>query len=45
MMPDGRLGHAEIVLGDCVIMLSDEFPGVRWQGAANAGRLGRSIHL
>ncbi len=31
MMPDGRLGHAEIRLGDSVIMLSDEFPeyGVR----------------
>ncbi|MCL5270825.1 MAG: VOC family protein [bacterium] len=26
MMPDGRLGHAEICLGDSVIMLSDEFP-------------------
>ena len=26
MMPDGRLGHAEIRLGDSMIMLSDEFP-------------------
>ena len=26
LMPDGRLGHAEIRLGDSVIMLSDEFP-------------------
>ena len=26
MMPDGRLGHAEIRLGDSIIMLSDEFP-------------------
>lgn len=29
--PDGKIGHAEIELGDSVIMLSDEFPegGVR----------------
>jgi PhnB protein len=25
-MPDGRLGHAEIVVGDSVIMLADEHP-------------------
>ncbi len=26
MMPDGRLGHAELLIGDSVLMLSDEFP-------------------
>jgi PhnB protein len=25
-MPDGRLGHAELQLGDSVVMLADEFP-------------------
>jgi len=25
-MPDGRVGHAELVIGDSMIMLSDEFP-------------------
>ncbi len=25
-MPDGRVGHAEIKVGDSVIMLADEFP-------------------
>ena len=25
-MPDGRICHAEIQLGDCVVMLADEFP-------------------
>ena len=25
-MPDGRIGHAEIEIGDSVIMLADEFP-------------------
>ena len=24
--PDGRVGHAEVQIGDSVIMLSDEFP-------------------
>jgi PhnB protein len=26
IIPDGRVGHAEIRLGDSLIMLSDEFP-------------------
>ncbi len=26
MQPDGRLGHAELRIGDSVIMLADEFP-------------------
>jgi PhnB protein len=26
IVPDGRLGHAELRLGDSLIMLSDEFP-------------------
>jgi PhnB protein len=25
-MPDGRIGHAEIEIGDCVVMLAAEFP-------------------
>ncbi|MGA2409715.1 MAG: VOC family protein, partial [Candidatus Binataceae bacterium] len=25
-MPDGRIGHAEITIGDSLIMLADEFP-------------------
>lgn len=25
-MPDGRIGHAEITIGDSIVMLSDEFP-------------------
>ncbi|MFB3818904.1 MAG: VOC family protein [Candidatus Methylomirabilales bacterium] len=45
MMPDGRLGHGEIRLGDSLIMLSDEFPE---HGGASPERLGGSpvsIHL
>jgi PhnB protein len=26
--PDGRIGHAEIPVGDSIIMLSDEFPEI-----------------
>ncbi len=25
-MPDGKIAHAEIVIGDCLVMVSDEFP-------------------
>ena len=40
MMPDGRLGHAEIRLGDSMIMFSDEFPEYRWRRLAEGtGRL------
>src|SRR5688572_22768566 len=28
-MPDGQLGHAEIKVGDSVIMLADEFPDMK----------------
>ncbi len=46
MMPDGRLGHGEIRLGDSMIMLSDEFP--EYDGGVSPKTLGGSsvcIHL
>jgi PhnB protein len=46
MMPDGRLGHAEIRLGDSMIMLSDEFP--EYDGGVSPKALGGwsvCIHL
>jgi PhnB protein len=36
---DGRIGHAEIAIGDCVIMLADEFPEM---GAKSPKTLGGS---
>src|SRR4051812_23527717 len=36
-MPDGRICHAELQLGDCVVMLADEFPEM---GARSPSTLG-----
>ena len=45
MMPDGRLGHAEIRLGDSMIMLSDEFPEYGAKSPATLGGSPVNIHL
>lgn len=45
MMPDGRLGHAEIKLGDSVIMLADEFPEHGGKSPQTLGGSPVSIHL
>lgn len=35
--PDGRLGHAELQLGDSLLMLSDEWPEMDSRGPKNVG--------
>jgi PhnB protein len=45
LMPDGRLGHAEIRLGDSVIMLADEFPEYGGRAPPTLGGSAVSIHL
>jgi PhnB protein len=45
MLPDGRLGHAEIRLGDSVIMLADEFPEYGGKSPETLGGSAVSIHL
>ena len=44
-MPDGRVGHAEIRLGDSLIMLSDEFPEFGGTAPGTLGGTPVSIHL
>ena len=45
MLPDGRVGHAEIRLGDSVIMLADEFPEFGGKAPATLGGSPVSLHL
>jgi PhnB protein len=35
--PDGKIGHAELEIGDCVLMLADEFPGMNTSPATLNG--------
>ena len=43
--PDGRVGHAELQIGDSVIMLSDEFPEMGARSPQSLGGSPVSIHL
>src|SRR5437867_563819 len=44
-MPDGRLGHADIQIGDSHIMLADEFPKMNVRGPQSLGGTSVSIML
>jgi PhnB protein len=46
-MPDGRIGHAEIVVGDSVIMLADEHPerGYRSPKARGGTSVGLMLYV
>ena len=44
-MPDGRLGHAEIRIGDSIVMLSDEFPEFGVKSPRTLGGTPVTIHL
>lgn len=45
MLPDGRVGHAEIRLGDSLIMLADEFPEYGGKAPGTLGGSPVSLHL
>lgn len=44
-MPDGRIGHAELRIGDSVLMLADEFPEHGCLAPAPGQRGPVSLHL
>ncbi len=46
-MPDGRIGHAEIVIGGATVMLADEFPdmGIQSPNSLGVSRSPVAIHL
>lgn len=43
--PDGRVGHAELQIGEAVIMLADENPGMNIQGPKSVGGTPVTIHV
>jgi PhnB protein len=43
--PDGRIGHAELELGDSVIMLADEHPEMGIQGPRTIGGTPVTVHV
>ena len=43
--PEGKLGHAEIRIGDSRVMLADEFPAIQFLGPQSRGGTTVSIHL
>jgi PhnB protein len=43
--PDGRIGHAELTLGEAVIMLADENPEMGARGPRSIGGSPVTIHV
>jgi predicted enzyme related to lactoylglutathione lyase len=45
VMPDGRIGHVEIVVGDSVLMLADEYPELDLLAPVTRGGPSQSLRL
>ncbi|WP_075020026.1 VOC family protein [Actinomadura madurae] len=45
MMEDGRVGHAELAIGDSVLMLADEWPELGLLGPKARGGPSQSLYL
>ena len=43
--PDGRIGHAEILIGNARVMLADEFPEMGFSSPASIGGSAVGIHV
>ena len=43
--PDGKIGHAEIKIGNALIMLSDEYPEMKVQSPQTIGGTPVGIHI
>jgi PhnB protein len=43
--PGGMVGHAELMIGDCVFMLADEFPGCASPSPATLNGTSASLYL
>jgi PhnB protein len=43
--PDGKIGHAELQIGDAVLMLADEHPEMNFVGPKSIGGTAVTIHL
>jgi PhnB protein len=44
-MPDGKIGHAELKIGDSIIFLNDEFPQMGNKSPQTLGGSGGSLYL
>jgi PhnB protein len=43
--PDGKIGHAELEIGEAVIMLADENPGMNIEGPKSVGGTPVTMHV
>jgi len=43
--PDGKIGHAELKIGDSIIFLNDEMPGMGCQSPQSLGGASGSLYL
>ncbi len=44
-MPDGKILHARIKIGDSIVMISDEFPGPSTKSPASLGSTTGTLHI
>jgi uncharacterized glyoxalase superfamily protein PhnB len=45
VVPDGRIGHAELVIGDALLYLADEFPELDLVAPRTRGGASATMHL